>query len=606
MDEHLQRTIARHIHSQVCASSIHTTRDPPSERPAQSSAMVHALSLRPLLLLPGTLLAILAYCYEAIARCMRRRVSPPKRVAVIGGGIAGFGAAHALASSGIEVDLFEACEQPGGNAKTHEWGDGVVTGLSVLAWPPEYFRNYAALLRQLQLPTMKVDLSFYLRRPDGASFVHGRRSELGDRYEKDLMRWARLVSRVRGCNRLFADSSAKSLYHFSLCNPMNFLSLRFLCRLHGISSGFWDDVITPLHCTTFLTTDLTSIPALVVPTIDDLIPLDGTPQLTSWVGSSRSVFEGITAAGGPRLRVHCGEHVETVRQDSHSRWSVKAQSADGFESMHFGFDRVVFASNAPHAASALPSAFDASSSSKAAGFSPSSWLWWGARLLLSSAVYSDEDCPMFRAGVIHSDPTVLPPDAREEVTARCCNYIEAYQPAAGGRGALEWENTFVLSSWYPSVTASSVQAQSPEPESVRASRRGKLRRSRSPPVRRPVVSNAARAPAKGGGAEGDGRHRFVSYGLRNADRISAKEGEVLNRTNHPALSPSFLAMTMLLRLCQGQQGIFFCGNMATPGNGHDLSLCSGLAVAAAMGARYPFEDAEAAADLARLRKILGI
>ena len=46
--------------------------------------------------------------------------------------------------------------------------------------------------------------------------------------------------------------------------------------------------------------------------------------------------------------------------------------------------------------------------------------------------------------------------------------------------------------------------------------------------------------------------------------------------------------------------------MATPGNGHDLSLCSGLAVAAAMGARYPFDDADAAEDLSRLRKILGV
>ena len=40
--------------------------------------------------------------------------------------------------------------------------------------------------------------------------------------------------------------------------------------------------------------------------------------------------------------------------------------------------------------------------------------------------------------------------------------------------------------------------------------------------------------------------------------------------------------------------------------GHDLSLRSGLAVAAAIGARYPFDDAEAAEDLARLRAIVGV
>ena len=47
--------------------------------------------------------------------------------------------------------------------------------------------------------------------------------------------------------------------------------------------------------------------------------------------------------------------------------------------------------------------------------------------------------------------------------------------------------------------------------------------------------------------------------------------------------------------------------MSTPGNGHDLSLCSGFAAAAAIGADYPFAaDADAAADFARLRGIMGL
>ena len=99
---------------------------------------------------------------------------PVRRVAVLGGGIAGFGAAHSLCSSGTSVDLFEACKQVGGNAKTHEWPDGVVTGLSVLAWPSDYFRNYAALLHKLGLPTASVHLPFFIRRTEyrGGSRTH--------------------------------------------------------------------------------------------------------------------------------------------------------------------------------------------------------------------------------------------------------------------------------------------------------------------------------------------------------------------------------------------------------------------------------------------------
>ena len=66
------------------------------------------------------------------------------KVAVVGGGIAGSGAAWSLKQAGHDVTIFEAEPALGGNAKTHEWegSGGAVSGLSVLAWPPAYFRNY--------------------------------------------------------------------------------------------------------------------------------------------------------------------------------------------------------------------------------------------------------------------------------------------------------------------------------------------------------------------------------------------------------------------------------------------------------------------------------
>ena len=488
------------------------------------------------------ILTLISLVFRFIERLFSHRdeIALPKRVAVIGGGIAGFGAAHALCHSGIEVDLFEACDEPGGNAKTHEWRDGARTGLSVLAWPVQYFRNYGALLKQLGLKTTPVELRFFLRRKDGDSFVHGRTEALSIRYADDLKRWSKLVELVRSCNKAFARSDVLSLYHFSMLNPMNVLPLRFLCRLMGVSSGFYDEIITPLHCTTFLDTDLTSVPSLVVPTIDDLIPLNGIPKLESWIGSSRSVFDGIAKLAGEKLNVHTSSPVSRVRQEADGRWTVYTPTK-----VEGGYDRIIFASNAKHASTALPM----------------SWGWMAARRLLGSVEFADETCPMFRKGIIHSDATVIPPDVREEVTRTCCNYIVGC--GEDEDGCCTFENTFILSSWYPTVV-------------------------------------------KGGG-EGDGRPRFVSYGLQSPERVKEPEGEVTNLTNHPKLTPLFCATTMLLRLLQGQGGIFFCGSMATPGNGHDLSLCSGLVMAMAMGARYPFEgDGDAKADLERLRVILGL
>ena len=473
----------------------------------------------------------------------------------------------------------------GGNAKTHQWPDGPVTGLSVLAWPKLYFRNYGALLQSLGVATTPVDLRFYLRRSDGESFAHGRDEALSARYGVDFARWARLVGFVRKCNAFFCGSAVPSLYHFSLLNPMNMVPLRWLCAAFGISTGFWRDVITPLHCTTFLTTSLELVPAVVVPTIDDLVPLEATPRLETWVGSSRAVFDGIRKAAGHKLCVHGGCDVVRVQEaaDGSKTVVVRRACSDGSPKaagcaegttleVYTGYDRVVFATNAQHAASALPR---------------DAWAWRAARWLLSMVRYSDEECPLFRKGVIHSDATVLPADVRELVCRGYCNYIAAYAPGGASVAPTRlFENMFVLSSWYPTVVFENTFVLS----------------SWYPTV----VSRAEAYPAVPAKCEGDGRPRFVSYGLRQPGRVSGPVGEVRNETNHPAISPAFLLISMIISFFNGQHGVFFCGSFATPGNGHDLSLCSGLAVAAAIGAKYPFDDPAAEDDLTRLRRILGV
>ena len=44
----------------------------------------------------------------------------------------------------------------------------------------------------------------------------------------------------------------------------------------------------------------------------------------------------------------------------------------------------------------------------------------------------------------------------------------------------------------------------------------------------------------------------------------------------------------MIQLVQGRRGVYFCSNWTAPGNGHDLSCVSGLVVAGAIGAPYPF------------------
>ena len=56
-------------------------------------------------------------------------------------------------------------------------------------------------------------------------------------------------------------------------------------------------------------------------------------------------------------------------------------------------------------------------------------------------------------------------------------------------------------------------------------------------------------------------------------------GVVDNSWAHPQLNFMNLTLSFSMPLLQGHHGAHFCGSYATPGNGHDLSLLSGIVVA---------------------------
>jgi predicted NAD/FAD-binding protein len=447
----------------------------------------------------------------------------PRRVAVVGAGIAGCGAAWSLDRAGFEVELFEARPTIGGNAKTHRWsvdGAALTTGLSVLAWPPALFRNYRRLLDALEVATEPVELRLFIRSGDEAH-VPGGAEALTLRLADDFERWRRMIAWARKVNGVFhGRPRVESLYHFSPLNPLNLVSLRWLARRFGISDRFWTDIVVPMHSATFLTTRLDRIPAVIGPTIDAIVPLDAPARLETWRADSSEVFARMTA--GFAERVHTNRPITRVTPDARG-----IELADAQGDVH-RFDRVVLACPVPGSRG-----------------------WLHDRLRLRTT-WADDGDPTFRAGIVHGDPTVIAPDDRNRVLDECCNYIVVHREG----DAIRYENHFVLSSWLPAVRGS----------------------------RRPML---------------------VTYGNSEAPAKSHREGSVDNRHAHPELSFGNLTRAILHRFLQGKDGIHYCGGLATPGNGHDLSLLSGLVVAEQIGAPHPFaDDPDARADFERLRRIM--
>eukprot|EP01124_Arcella_intermedia_P013668 TRINITY_DN20087_c0_g1_i1.p1 TRINITY_DN20087_c0_g1~~TRINITY_DN20087_c0_g1_i1.p1 ORF type:complete len:322 (+),score=35.23 TRINITY_DN20087_c0_g1_i1:543-1508(+) len=321
------------------------------------------------------------------------------------------------------------------------------------------------------------------------------------------------------------------MYNMSYLNFLNIVPLRFLFFCFGISSKFWTCVVVPIYGSTFLSTHINFVPSIIVPIIDDLIPINGVPKLTTWTANSSEVFKGMTKSIG----VFLGHPVTAVRRLREDLIEITTKNGSTER-----YNAVVFACPADVALKTLaaPSALES--------------------LLLSSVSYVEDSDPSFLEGLIHSDPSILPADLRSELLATFSNYIEVTPRPGGG---VAYENTFILSSWMPCLQQG-------------------LR---------------------------DRRPMMVTYNLSPYKAVEDPVGKLSNARSHPDLSFRNLAISMLLRFAQGYQNTYFCGSYCTPGNGHDLSLLSGFAVAQAIGADYPFpSDGLAREDFRKLCSLMGM
>jgi hypothetical protein len=175
------------------------------------------------------------------------------------------------------------------------------------------------------------------------------------------------------------------------------------------------------------------------------------------------------------------------------------------------------------------------------------------RVLFGRYRYTEDADPTFLEGVAHRDASVLPEADRAQILRDHCNFVDVLDRPAGPP---RYENHFVLSSWVP-------------------------------------AARGASAPM------------LVHYNKPPERRLARVEAIVSNRRAHPVLSRENLARAALVRLVQGKRRLYFAGSYATPGNGHDLSLLSGLVAAFALGAPYPFaHDARAARDFVRMARFL--
>jgi len=344
-----------------------------------------------------------------------------EKIGIVGGGIAGVGAAWSLHRAGFEVELFERGPALGGNAKTFRWpvGDGhAESPLLVVAWPQMYYHNYELLLNELGVGIETLPISYFVQTPDG-HFCQDGATELQRRFEEDFRRWRKLVAFVSRVNSLFLPKGRHdSLYHFSYFNPLNLIPLYSLARLFGVSSHFWDTIFVPIHCASFITTSMRGVPAVILPLLESIVPLEEPTQMGTWQGAPRQVFEGMTASFSDK--VHTNHEITSVKRVD-GRFSIGDSQGRTYQ-----VDKVVFACDASSVLRAIES--------------PT----WLQKLLLSKAQYVDDVDPTFSRFIVHSDTSILPEKHRARILSDYNTYSEIDET-----GALEC--TFVISAQNPST-----------------------------------------------------------------------------------------------------------------------------------------------------------
>lgn len=257
-----------------------------------------------------------------------------QRIAIVGSGIAGLGAAW-LVKDVADVTVFEARHEPGGHVRTIMHGQQPIdTGFIVLN-----DRNYPyfnAFLAELGVSHQDSDMSFGVSIGDGAIEWAG--DSLGKLFAQkslalDVEHWRMLKDIVR------FNRQGKKLLADNACPD---LSLGAFLDRHRYSEAFAARYLLPMAAAIWSTptSGMRAFPlAAFLHFFDNhgLLDIANRPQWATVVGGSHAYVQKVTASLGDRLRL--STPVEQVVRDADG----VSLTANGHTER---FDQVVFACHA--------------------------------------------------------------------------------------------------------------------------------------------------------------------------------------------------------------------------------------------------------------------
>ncbi|MDE2818049.1 MAG: FAD-dependent oxidoreductase, partial [Chloroflexota bacterium] len=338
-----------------------------------------------------------------------------RRIAIVGGGISGLGAAWALHHSSDRFDfrLFEAHEQIGGNAITADMpqadGSTIPFDISVTACIPSVYHHVLLLMEQFGIELIDTKFSYSVKYR-GQVYAHDFDSDIRRQLQSEIAQFQRLLRRLHWFGGL-TRSQSKLL---NALNPFNYLSMGALLNLGGFSGDFRYKILKPMFVNFLMATNVFDMPAALFARYLEFFDIESATPMQTWDRGTRRIYENLSA--GFRDKIYLNRPIRKVYRQA---TGVVVEDENGERET---FDEVIFASNANQTLMMLdkPTFLE--------------------RYILSSIRYESE---LHNHTVVHSDSSVLPDNEVKPLTTRS-NHIEQY-----GARPDNYEITYIMHNQQP-------------------------------------------------------------------------------------------------------------------------------------------------------------
>ena len=167
------------------------------------------------------------------------RSNKPRRIAIVGGGISGLGAACALHHHGdpFAYRLFEAQAHIGGNAITadipQDDGSTILFDTSVTACIPSVYHHILLLLEKVDIKLIDTRFSYSVKYR-GHVYAHDFDTIIREQLQSETAKFQRALRRLHRFGWL-TRSHSKLL---NALNPFNYIRLGTVFDLTGLSVNF--------------------------------------------------------------------------------------------------------------------------------------------------------------------------------------------------------------------------------------------------------------------------------------------------------------------------------------------------------------------------------